>query len=495
MAKISPKRKEELQLKFGKDALRPITKTQIEYARRNSARYILFKDKDNQNGHCEFCNTDVTFDKTKHKKKIRCPKCRQKMTVQHIWRKPNCDFHVDWFVYGKAIDEESFVLRYIAVFQYKDYTKSIKEYARDAYDFKMGSRYEISFDEGEWNVGSRYCFTEFTMNWCRRYMCCWANAKEMPGIKAELKKIKAIKYLDNFDEFYNVYTFPRDKVKGLLDAPLYEKLIKAGLGEFAMKDYKNYWERLRYKRTQTSLIKMLGLNKISFNAFRQKATKDMLSLVRNYPNLSSEMYDLFLKANVTLGQYETLKKDGHELKILRYCVNQGAEISEYLHYVDCLKRADYPLTKSYLYPKDFFEADMNLDADLNGKDYKKQNRLIKKISKALKEMKDLQSFMEGSNGLLVYVPESTYDLKKEGRRMHNCVGSYTNRIAEGKTLVFFIRKLNDPTASFVTMEYCNGEVIQVRSNYNKNVEDTNIINFVDAFAEKLRKNKILCKAA
>ena len=115
-------------------------------------------------------------------------------------------------------------------------------------------------------------------------------------------------------------------------------------------------------------------------------------------------------------------------------------------------------------------------------------------------MEGLQEFLNGSNGLLVYVPESSEDLIAEGKSMNNCVGTYVDRIAEGKTFVFFVRRLDDPTAPFVDFEYCNGEVIQCRYDHNETAtEDTEqgakIISFVDAFANKLRKNNVLYKAA
>ena len=125
----------------------------------------------------------------------------------------------------------------------------------------------------------------------------------------------------------------------------------------------------------------------------------------------------------------------------------------------------------------------------------KQSRLIKKISNGLRKTDDLQEFLQGSNGLLVYVPESAEDLLKEGRHLHNCIGTYIDRIAEGKTLVFFVRRLNDINAPFVAFEYCNGEVVQCRYDKNEAVKDDKIINFVDAFAERLRKNKVLYKVA
>jgi hypothetical protein len=115
-------------------------------------------------------------------------------------------------------------------------------------------------------------------------------------------------------------------------------------------------------------------------------------------------------------------------------------------------------------------------------------------------MPDLQEFLGKSKGLLVYVPESARDLVTEGRLLHNCIGNYVDRVAEKKTLVFFVRKLDAPQAPFVAFEYANGEVLQCRYDNNRAVkgdteEGAKILNFVEAFAQKLRENHVLYKAA
>ena len=66
-----------------------------------------------------------------------------------------------------------------------------------------------------------------------------------------------------------------------------------------------------------------------------------------------------------------------------------------------------------------------------------------------------------------------------------------DRYAEGKTLIFFVRRIEDPTAPYIAMEYCHGRVVQCRYNYNKRVEDEKIIGFTNALAEALAKEKIL----
>lgn len=513
MAKRSEKRVEELQLSYGNGFVEPIKSEYINQAKEKSARYILFVNHNNRNGYCEKCGHDVTFDRTRHNAKVVCPNCTNKMIAQHTWRKPSCEWHVDWYVVGQALDEETMMLRYLAVFQNADYTKSVIESAREVYDFRHGWSYRFSYHckafygtevylKTEWFVDDSYCFTEFQMNYVRRKMCC-IGATPLNNIKAEVKKLSAMKYFGEVDKYFKVYVYPRDNIAKLMRYPLYEKLEKVGLGDIAMKDYQTYWNPMKYKRSEKSLVKMLGLNRLQYKTFLRHKTMESLEFLRQNKDMSMLIADYVLD-NHKVSEWKLLNGDdiiNNAFKSLKYIIKQGINGWEYRHYIRTLLKLNYELDDQYRYPKDFRKADTRVTNEYNDMLDKKlaeekgeQSLLIKKISEGLRNMKDLQEFMAGSNGLFVYVPDSVLDLLNEGRRLHNCISSYVDRVAEGKTLVFFVRKLNAPDEPFVAFEYCQGEVVQCMYDNNVKVEDNNIISFVDAFANGLRKNKVLMAA-
>jgi hypothetical protein len=78
------------------------------------------------------------------------------------------------------------------------------------------------------------------------------------------------------------------------------------------------------------------------------------------------------------------------------------------------------------------------------------------------------------------VPTSTEEIRKEGQTLHHCVGTYVDRVLEGKTIIMFIRKKEEIEKPFYTMEVCKGEVVQVRGGYNKDMTDA-VKNFVESF--------------
>lgn len=520
MGKMSEKRKAELQAKYGDDAFTPIQTKWFDKAKELSAHYILFVNKDNKHGYCEKCNKDVEFDKTKHNTEVICPNCETKLTVMHTWRRRYCERNVNWFVYGEAVDEDTFALRYIKVDQRLNYTKSVLECAREIFDFKHGWTYQFSKVWNTWEVNNREYFREHNpMNWNLRKECC-IIAKDLNNIYAELPKLKTLKYFEQVNKYKYSYRYTRDALKGLYRVDLYEKLEKVGLSNMAWEDYCNLynWQGtimpdIKYNKKEKSVVKMLGLNKLQFNVLLKHGTIENWKFMLKNPDLPIKRLEYILENNairkyenaVSLS-YRYADKGMKATDALKYFVNNNINSYEYSHYLNLLEKLDYKIDKHYLFPKDFRAADDRLSnewqAKLDAEALKKmgkQSKLIKKISDGLKKMDGLQEFLGGSNGLLVYVPESAKDLLDEGRNQHNCIGSYVDRIAENKTLVFFVRKLNAPNEPFVSFEYFNGEVVQCRYDHNVAVKNDNedgakILSFVDAFAERLRQNKVLMAA-
>ena len=86
------------------------------------------------------------------------------------------------------------------------------------------------------------------------------------------------------------------------------------------------------------------------------------------------------------------------------------------------------------------------------------------------------------------VPENGSSLYEEGISLSHCVASYSDRFIDGSSAILFIRKNNDLSTPFYTMEINpkTNEIIQVRGKYNKNMS-----NDVVSFVNKI--NKIILK--
>lgn len=56
------------------------------------------------------------------------------------------------------------------------------------------------------------------------------------------------------------------------------------------------------------------------------------------------------------------------------------------------------------------------------------------------------------DGLLIRVPRTSQEIISEGRALRHCVGGYAARHMEGKTTILFLRRIEEPDVSYVTIE-------------------------------------------
>ena len=64
-------------------------------------------------------------------------------------------------------------------------------------------------------------------------------------------------------------------------------------------------------------------------------------------------------------------------------------------------------------------------------------------------------------------PKNTEDVKLEGSQMNNCVASYIKRIIDDTCKIFFFRATNKSGDSYITVEYRDGAMVQVKRSHNR----------------------------
>lgn len=172
----------------------------------------------------------------------------------------------------------------------------------------------------------------------------------------------------------------------------------------------------------------------------------------------------------------------------RYMVTQW---DHYLYLMRKLYGGD--LNEQMLYPKEFYAADEMATKEMERREEEVRllrdqtyRETIEKISAALRNDKDIQKFMDGCEGLKVFVPETPDELRREGARMGNCLGTYVDKVANGNTSIFFIRKINAPDKEYFAMEYRDGKIVQLHGKGNCTDQTGKVTAFADAFANVLR---------
>ena len=105
-----------------------------------------------------------------------------------------------------------------------------------------------------------------------------------------------------------------------------------------------------------------------------------------------------------------------------------------------------------------------------------ETALSYKLTK-LEEAKQIMNFSSVYNRLRIYegkvgkymiiAPKTPKDMIDEGQMQSNCVASYIDRVANGHTMIFFMRLRKDPERSLVTIEVREGRLVQVKARFNK----------------------------
>ena len=92
------------------------------------------------------------------------------------------------------------------------------------------------------------------------------------------------------------------------------------------------------------------------------------------------------------------------------------------------------------------------------------------------------------------VPEDLFSIREEGHTLHHCVANYTSDVADGKTIILFIRRNTDLTKPFYTMEVTD-DIIRQCQGFGHCGQTEEVKNFVDAYEKKVLKPlKLLTQA-
>ena len=161
------------------------------------------------------------------------------------------------------------------------------------------------------------------------------------------------------------------------------------------------------------------------------------------------------------------------------------EYQRYLGYLTQLNPTE-PITRKKAFPADFEKAQLEAHDLLQKEQDKGRAETMRKISEALRADKTFTRFFQKNTKYLVFVPESPAELRREGERLHNCLRTYVNDVANGNTSIFFIRRADAPDTPFAAMEYKDGKIRQIHSDCNKPVDD-DVRAFADRFVKLLAK--------
>ena len=160
-------------------------------------------------------------------------------------------------------------------------------------------------------------------------------------------------------------------------------------------------------------------------------------------------------------------------------------------YWDAVYKVYGKMERSMLYPKDLVSAHDRMILQVKEKEDAELNA---KIAQRLPEL-ELRCYQSEALGLMIRPAATQGELIKEGKFLHHCVGGYAKSHAEGKTSIYFIRRIDAPEIPFYTLEYKNGNVQQNRGDHNC-AETTEVAAFKEEwllFIKTLKETKETAK--
>lgn len=268
-----------------------------------------------------------------------------------------------------------------------------------------------------------------------------------------------------------------DGVKQAQKRPYLEQFVKAGLKQLAASDLKGDCYRITINKEETKLVRMLGINKEELRILRdskdQKKAAEIIQAFHQAERATSkEIIESACRiADRRMARYkleELLRKDVNVLKALKYIEAREIRMSDFVDHLNLMEKLGIPKKKSNMYPTDFEKSHQDeIEEDILRNDETVSTEINKKFKSTYNSWKKLiakYKVTTEAKGYKIVLPDSPTDIKVEGRCLHHCVGSYVDRAAEGKTLIFYVRQTEK--VRLYTAEYRHGELIQIRASCN-----------------------------
>lgn len=154
------------------------------------------------------------------------------------------------------------------------------------------------------------------------------------------------------------------------------------------------------------------------------------------------------------------------VRLINYLEKEKTSAQDLYDYWNMTDAVYGELPESMMYPKNF----QNAHDDILKRKKEKENAVISEKIKKRAEKAAYLTYSDDETGLMIRPAASHAELIREGKLLKHCVATYASGVAEGKTLILFVRRIADPDTPYFTLEYKNGKVAQNRG--YKNCERT-----------------------
>lgn len=212
------------------------------------------------------------------------------------------------------------------------------------------------------------------------------------------------------------------------------------------------------------------LNNLGLSSYFEEMAKDTLIILKTFKISIKNLMERMIREVF----YNSLKGDEY----LRYIV-------DYIEMCKMLKiELDEKLPKDVIRRHDMLVLQMK-EVAKNG-----SSSMEKAFKNANDKNIELLKYAPKGTNFKIYCPESISDLVEKGFKANHCVGSYSGRIVDGSSKIFFVEEEGINGAYFTTFELNrNNELIQAKG-FSNTVPRADVMKFIKSFIENIKKEEI-----
>ena len=452
-----------------------------------------YQRKGPERAFCTACRHEVSIAAAKHNASGTCPRCKKKITFKSRGKRGRIFDRATVQVLQKA-EGNGLVLRIIKV--YRSFADSdipnhfeIWENARqfitlsssgqcsvDAYYY----HYKAGYDLTPWCNGYRPVFDRWKYNFTadmsgvlyQRNLS--DTLKDTPWAYSQLEAFSGIASFSGVATFLSAY-IKRPKIEHLIKMKLYRLvsgIIYGGYSYSALQAINFNGENMRA---------ILGIDRPYFPLLRElNPSIDQLHLIRQLLQAdhkpSTEQMKWFIASKISNADAaKELLAHMSVHKLQRYVEQQFAPedeaalkrvdyykmntlITDYHDYLCMCKELQYDVKNSFiLFPRELKAAHDSVAKTLKDKRTAEQE---KAIAGSFDEWQKRYQYQ--SKELMMIPPHSAKEIVDEGAALHHCVRLYVKNVAEKKSVILFVRSVDEPDKSLCTVEVKDGQVTQAR---------------------------------
>ena len=480
-------------------------------------QYIFYdyQRKGPERAFCTACRHEVSIAAAKHNASGTCPRCKKEITFKCRGRRGRIFDRATVQVLQKA-EGNGLVLRIIKV--YRSFADSdipnhfeIWENARqfitlsssgqcsvDAYYY----HYKAGYDLTPWCNGYRPVFDRWKYNFradmsgvlYQRNLS--DTLKDTPWAYSQLEAFSGIASFSGVATFLSAY-IKRPKIEHLIKMKLYRLvsgIIYGGYSYSALQAINFNGENMRA---------ILGIDRPYFPLLRElNPSIDQLHLIRQLLQAdhkpSTEQIKWFIASKISNADAaKELLAHMSVHKLQRYVEQQFAPedeaalkrvdyykmntlITDYHDYLCMCKELQYDVKNSFiLFPRELKAAHDSVAKTLKDKRTAEHE---KAIAGSFDEWQKRYQYQ--SKELMMIPPHSAKEIVDEGAALHHCVRLYVKNVAEKKSVILFVRSVDEPDKSLCTVEVKDGQVTQARG-FDNEEPPAQITAFIEQWKQRV----------